>query len=332
VRALGRGGMAAVYVATDSELGREVAVKVSLATDGTGELCSRLRREALIIAQLEHPGIVPVHDVGTLPDGRVFYVMKLVRGERLDRWSEKNTDLRAALRLFQRVCEAVSFAHASGTIHRDLKPENLMIGAFGEALVMDWGIAKTLSEAAAQGTAQLMAESEADGVADTLLARGAPAVDRMTETLPGTVMGTPAYMAPEQARGDLAAVDARSDVYALGAVLYFLLARKPPFEGADVLRRVREARPTPLGDIDREIPRPLVSICNRAMARTSSERYATALDIADDIGRFLEAAPVLAHPEGAIERVGRFASRNRVILSLLAAYLLLRVVLFAFAK
>jgi eukaryotic-like serine/threonine-protein kinase len=327
-RALGRGGMAAVYVATDAELGREVAVKVSSATDGGGELCARLRREAQIIAQLEHPGIVPVHDVGVLPDGRVYYVMKLVRGERLDRWLEKNRDLRAALRVFQRICEAVGFAHARGTIHRDLKPDNVMVGAFGEALVMDWGVAKTLSKAIVDsGAGDLETSHTEDVLGDTLPAESPPG-----STLAGTVIGTPSYMAPEQARGDVGTVDARSDVYALGAVLYFVLARKAPFDGPDVLRRVREAPPTPLRDVDAEIPLALISICSRAMAKSSSERYATALEVADEIGRFLDAAPVLAHREGPIERVARFASRNRVILSLLAAYLLLRVALLAFSK
>jgi serine/threonine protein kinase len=287
IRPLGRGGMGAVYAAADTELEREVALKV-MPSAGAAELGERLRREARILGQLEHPGIVPVHDVGTLPDGRVFYVMKLVRGEQLDAWAKRTPELGAVLRLFQRICEAVAFAHARGVIHRDLKPENVMVGPFGEALVMDWGIAKGLAPEGLGGDAL-----------------GAPAAEGGTAA--GTVLGTPGYMAPEQARGDLAAIDARSDVYALGAVLRFLLGGRPPLD-------------------------PLVSICAKAMSEATASRYATAQDLADEVGRYLDGEPVRAHREGALERVKRFASRHRVVLSLLGGYVLLRLLLLAFAR
>ena len=285
VRRVGQGGMGAVYLARDNELAREVAVKVSSAT---GELSERLRREAKFIAQLEHPGIVPVHDAGVLPDGRVFYVMKFVRGERLDAWA-KGRELRERLRLFRRICEAVAFAHAHEVLHRDLKPENVMVGPFGEALVMDWGLARRLGSTEARGAA----------------------VTGPGGTLAGAIVGTPAYMAPEQARG--AEVTSRSDVYGLGAILSSLLAGSPP-------------GPTP-SPLEQTSPPAVISICLKAMAAAPTDRYPSALELGDDVGRFLEQDPVRAHPETLLERLRRFASRNSVVLSLLGVYLLVRLVL-----
>lgn len=187
-RELGRGGMGAVYLARDVELQRDVALKVLHLDDGAPELAARMRREAQTLAQLEHPSIVPIYDFGELPDGRLFYAMKYVQGQRLDSWQEASLPDR--LRLFTRICEAVAFAHSHGILHRDLKPENMMIGAFGEVLIMDWGLAK-----------------------------------HVTEEEPRQVMGTPFYMAPEQMRGD-AAVDHRADIFSLGRVLEFLCGDK----------------------------------------------------------------------------------------------------------
>jgi len=144
---LGKGGMSTVYRARDRELDREVALKVMGPAEGDGTV-ARLRNEARVLARLEHPGLVPVHDVGTLPDGRVFYVMRLVRGKRLDEHARQERSLPALLRLFERVCEAVAFAHAQGVLHRDLKPANVMVGPFGEVLVLDWGLAKLVEGAA----------------------------------------------------------------------------------------------------------------------------------------------------------------------------------------
>src|SRR5687768_15835226 len=146
VRELGHGGMGTVYLAEDGELNRLVAIKVLNTPEVTNDLRRRMIREAQIIARLEHPGIVPVHDVGELPDGRVFYAMKLVRGVRLDEYAANTSSMRERLRKFQAVCDAVAFAHAHGVIHRDLKPQNIMIGSFGEVLVLDWGVAKILRD------------------------------------------------------------------------------------------------------------------------------------------------------------------------------------------
>jgi eukaryotic-like serine/threonine-protein kinase len=319
-RKLGSGGMGAVYAAMDTALGREVAVKASLDVADPAELSERLLREAGVLARLEHPGIVPVHDAGVLPDGRAYYVMKLVRGVCLDAWVS-DVDQRTALRLFQRICETVAFAHAAGVVHRDLKPSNVMVGAFGEALVMDWGVAKTTP------TENRMA---------TIAPRGQQASSPLPAvgaglTVDGAVVGTRGFMAPEQERGEVATMDARVDIYALGALLQFLLAKcgggDVVIRGGEFLRSRRSLRllaPTP--------PRPLAAICRRAMASAPSDRYATALELAEDVGRYLDRLRVRAHEETLFERTARFAERHKVVLSLLTAYVLMRLALIAFTR
>ena len=187
----GHGGMGTVYVARDHVLDRDVAVKVLDVADQHGSRAARLRREAHILARLDHPGIVPVHDAGTLEDGRAFYVMKLVQGRRLDELVRAAAPLAVRLDAFSRILDAVGFAHAHGVVHRDLKPENVMVGGFGEVYVMDWGVAQ--DEAGEQ--------------------------ERV-------VVGTPGFMAPEQERADT--VDRRADIFGLGALLANLAADAPP--------------------------------------------------------------------------------------------------------
>jgi serine/threonine protein kinase len=201
VEEIGRGGMGTVFLAEDSGLMRQVALKVLRDLCPSEEARSRLQAEARILAGLEHPSIVPVHDVGTLPDGRLFYTMKLVRGRRLDQLAGQSLPTGEILRIFLRICEAAAFAHSHGVIHRDLKPENIMTGPFGEVLVMDWGVAKILGRSSSEST-------EASGAG---------------MTAQGAVVGTEGYMAPEQARGDSASVGPHSDVWSLGIILQFLL-------------------------------------------------------------------------------------------------------------
>jgi eukaryotic-like serine/threonine-protein kinase len=274
VKELGRGGMGTVYLAEDRELDRLVAVKVLNASEVTDGLRERMFREAQIIARLEHPGIVPVHDAGTLPDGRIFYAMKFVRGSRLDEYAAQGASLRDRLRKFQAVCDAVAFAHAHGVIHRDLKPQNIMIGAFGEVLVMDWGVAKI---------------------------RDDPHQSAVFNTSDGTVIGTRNYMSPEQARGEVE-IDERADVYSLGAVLKFLLT-------------------------DQKVSKPAKAICLKAMANEPGDRYASASELSADIGRLLDAEPVSAYRENALEKAGRWVSKNRFLVLLVLAYLLMRIFL-----
>ncbi len=284
---LGRGGMGVVHRVYDRRLGRDVALKVLDFAPSEGAESARLAREARILAGLEHPGIVPVHDVGVLADGRAFYAMKLVQGERLDRHAARLGTLGERLRLFGRLCEPVAFAHGRGVVHRDLKPENVMIGPFGEVLVMDWGVARR-TESADLGLENDGASASASG------------------TQFGTVVGTPGYMSPEQARGDSALVDQRADVYGLGAVLRFLLA-----EGA-----TRE-----------RVPPPVRAIAARACAERPADRYGSVNELAADVERFLDRRPVAAHRETAIEWIGRWFERYQTAVVLVLAYLVLRMLL-----
>ncbi len=221
------GGMGTIYLAEDTQLRRRVALKVLHTPDASGELSQRMLREARVIAQLEHPGIVPVHDVGDLPDGRVFYVMKFVQGQRLDQYVAVERELPERLRLFQKICEAVAFAHSHGVIHRDLKPENIMVGAFGEVLVMDWGLAKVLAEGAKIEDRGSWIVDPASSLEPQVSSNQHLATNNQHQTQHGTVMGTPAYMSPEQKRGEIEQLDHRTDVYALGVILTFLLSVRP---------------------------------------------------------------------------------------------------------
>jgi len=314
VEPIGRGGMGAVYLAEDTSLGRRVALKVLDLPDPSGELAARMLREARVIARLEHPGIVPVHDVGTLADGRVFYTMKYVQGQRLDRHLEQVDSLPERLRIFQRICEAAAFAHARGVLHRDLKPENIMVGPFGEVLVMDWGVAKILRDPA--------------GSAETL-ASTAPPPERSRETAHGAVLGTPGYMAPEQARGEVESLDERADIYALGAILRFLVTGQEPQQTTTQAQAQNPLPGAPSRMFDGQgVPRRLAAICGKAMAREPAGRYASAGDLASDIARYLDGEAVIAYPETWLDRTARMVTRYQVWILLILTYLVVRILLF----
>ena len=303
IREIARGGMGTVYLAEDTQLTREVAIKVLNTADQSAEMRQRMRREAEIIARLEHPGIIPVHDVGSLPDGRVFYVMKYVRGKRLDEHIVEAVTLNERLRLFRTACEAVAFAHAHDVVHRDLKPENIMVGPFGEVLVMDWGIAKILGDNEPMGS-------------------GGEAARRRGVTEHGTILGTPSYMSPEQALGDLEHVDRTSDVYALGSILYYLLANvAPPVIDDDGRQGGLQL------SANRNTPKRLQAICAQAMAWHPADRYADAQSLGADIERYLDGKPVEAYRENVLELAVRWLDRHRFIVLLVLAYLLMRVIL-----
>jgi serine/threonine protein kinase len=221
IEKIGHGGMGTVYLAMDEELGREVAIKIPNAIE-TARLDRRFQIEARALARLEHPGIVPIHDMGRLADGRLFYVMKRVQGRTLRDHLSSISDMTERLRIFERLCEPVRFAHAQGVIHRDLKPENVMVGAYGEVMVMDWGAAKTTAADPQRSTDDAPAIGAADDASASLPPDG--------RTSHGVVIGTRGFMAPEQARGESAGVDVRADVYSLGAILYFLTTQilRPP--------------------------------------------------------------------------------------------------------
>jgi serine/threonine protein kinase len=296
VERIASGGMGTVYLAEDSVLGRRVALKILDVPDASGELAARLLREAKILARLEHPGIVPVHDAGTLADGRVFYAMKFAEGQRLDQLVARGESLPHRLRLFQRICDAVAFAHARKILHRDLKPENIMVGPFGEVLVMDWGIAKSLRGGGSlDATAQPKEVNHAHRTNDSVI------------TAHGAILGTPGYMAPEQARGEVGSLDERSDVYSLGAILQHLLG-------------------TGL-DSSASAPRPLAAIARKAMAANPADRYTSAGELGLDVARYLDGLPVSAYPENIWRRAVRWAARYRVAIVLVLTYLIIRALL-----
>jgi len=265
---IGRGGMGTVYLGLDHALEREVAIKVLSVEDQAR--AERLGREARILARLEHPGLVPIHDYGVLGDSRPYYVMKYVRGARLDEYAATAAELHERLRIFLRICETVAFAHAAGVIHRDLKPENIMIGAFGEVLVLDWGAARVLSD---------------------------------PETPLTTFVGTPGYMAPEQLEGHADQCDARTDIYALGAVLECLASGEHPAVDA---------------------------IATTAMSECPDDRYQTVQSLAADVARLLAGEPVTVYRESLAERAARLASKHALALGLVGAYMVMRVLLIAF--
>jgi serine/threonine protein kinase len=325
---IARGGMGTVYLARDIELDREIAIKVLNPGRLYPEMAARMLREARIIAGLEHPGIVPVHDVGTTPDGRVFYAMKLVRGLRLDEFAARATTQEELLRTLKAVCDAVAFAHAHGVIHRDLKPENIMVGAFGEVLVMDWGVARILDagDAGDAGTRAADRSKRKSNQAENHLSIES---QYSAVTADGVVIGTPGFMAPEQELGEGKKVDERTDVYALGAILHFLLTGRNPVAGAAAWNHISE-KPLPLRR-GKMRTRAIRAVCLKALAADPSSRYSDASAFAADITSFLEGGSVTAYRESALEKAGRWASNNRFILLLIAAYLAMRVALLFFS-
>ena len=296
IEEIGRGGMGTVYLAVDEELGREVAIKIPNAL-ASASLERRLRSEARVLARLEHPGIVPIHDAGRLADGRLFYVMKRVRGQTLHEYLRGAPGMAERLRIFERICEPVAFAHAQGFIHRDLKPENVMIGAFGEVMVMDWGVAKAV------GSRESTVDSHS---------RQSESVVPASQTDDGTVIGTVGFMAPEQARGDAGDVDERADVYGLGAILFLLLAGRVP-----------DAHPQ--GSLRLSgVPRPLAAICARALDADPSKRYHSVSALADEVARYRNNQKVQAYRETAFERALRFGRTYRTAILLVLAYIVMR--------
>jgi serine/threonine protein kinase len=311
---LARGGMGVVYVAEDENLHRRIALKVLEVPGTDGDLAARLVREARVLARLEHPGIVPVHDVGTLADGRVFYTMKFVEGKRLDKFIESIASIPDRLRLFLRICDAVAFAHARGVLHRDLKPANIMVGPFGEVLVVDWGLAKILhSENVDPASA---ADSDRCVLEKPKTIRDSSTTTEISViTGHGTVMGTPGYMSPEQARGEVENLDARSDIFSLGALLRFLLTGRPELVSGQNGKRLEKS---------------LEAICLKAMARAPADRYSSVPEMALDVSRYLDGLAVSAHRETLFEKVVRFYRRYRFFILLILAYLVMRVAILLF--
>ncbi len=321
-----QGGLGAVFVALDTELHREVALKQVLDSHADDPVTRhRFVVEAEITGGLEHPGIVPVYGLGSYGDGRPYYAMRFVRGDSLktaiDRFhadaalksdpGRRSLELRKLLRRFVDVCNAIDYAHARGVLHRDIKPGNVIVGKHGETLVVDWGLAK------ARGRPDAAESSEERPLVPFSTSGSA-------ETLPGSALGTPAYMSPEQARGDLEELGPRSDVYSLGATLYCLLTGRPPFAGdvGEVLRAVQCGEFDPPRVIDPALDTALEAVCKKAMAVRADDRYATCRALAEDVERWMADEPVSAWQEPIPRQALRWARQNRTAVSGAAAALL----------
>ncbi len=334
-REIARGGMGAVLRGIDRDIRREVAIKFML-DDRDAAKKARFVEEAQITGQLEHPNIVPVHELGVDAQKRLFFTMKMVRGRSLgqivealgrDAAAEREWPLGRLLGILVNICHALGYAHSRNVIHRDLKPANIMVGDFGEVYVMDWGLAKVMTSGEARERAVELRIAPAQAVIHTSRAGEADL------TQDGTIMGTPAYMPPEQAMGHVHALDQRSDIYSLGAILYALLTLKAPVESdgnymALLMRVVEGQISSPEVRAPRRfIPRELAAIAMKALAKKPGDRYATVEAFRRDLELFLEGRSVSAKPDTLGEQAWKLVKRNKAASAVaVAATLLLALV------
>jgi len=319
-KVIGQGGMGAVLGTIDQDIRRKVAMKVMLPKNRSDTLkIRRFLEEAQVTGQLEHPNIVPVHEIGIDETARIYFTMKLVQGENLESIITKCADanetyvkkysLGVLLQLFMKVVDGMSYAHAKGVLHRDLKPENIMVGNFGEVLVMDWGIAKILGQ-----------ESTLSSDADTETKKS----NRQTMTMEGRIMGTPAYMSPEQACGHISELDQRSDIFSLGGMLYKILTFCHPYEGPTIEEALEQAQdfdliPPDVRTPERNIPPELTAICMKAMAYDKEDRYENAAEINTDLQLYLDGKSVSAKKDSLLTKTRKWIVRNKIASAGIAA-------------
>jgi len=342
---IARGGMGAIIRIWDDELRRTLAMKVVLGKgeSATGEtpsvdprMLGRFLEEAQVTGQLDHPGIVPVHELGLASDGRVYFTMRLVKGEDLraifkkvrtgdDGWSQVR-----ALGVMLKVCEAMSYAHSKQVVHRDLKPANVMVGKFGEVYVMDWGLARVLGR---EDKHDLRIKAEVPSSFSQVKTERREKREEMPDspliTMDGDVVGTPSFMPPEQAKGQLDKLGAHSDVYALGAMLYQLIGGEMPYapkgeliSQRTILARLLDGPPQPLDELAPQTPGELIAIAEKAMAREITDRYATMQALADDLRAYIEGRVVHAYETGAWAEARKWVKRNKPLAASIAAAVL----------
>ena len=334
VRPHAKGGLGEVFVARDEELNREVALKEILERQADHkDSRDRFMIEAEITGGLEHPGIVPVYGLGVYPDGRPYYAMRFIRGDSLkdaiDQFhkadpaslnsGQRVVILRSLLRRFLEVCDAISYAHSRGMIHRDLKPANVMLGKYGETIVVDWGLAKVLGEPA-QGA---IATNAGEG---SLIPAS---LSSASETIAGAAVGTPQFMSPEQAAGRLDLLGPASDIYSLGATLFCVLTGKSPIGNSDVgtiLRKVQRGEILRAREVKSDVPAPLEAVCMKAMALNPADRYASPRELADDLEHWLADEPVTAWPEPWTVRTRRWIGRHATMVTGAASAVLVTLV------
>jgi serine/threonine-protein kinase len=340
LRPRARGGLGEVFLARDTELNRDVALKViqdRYADDARYR--HRFELEAQVTGGLEHPGVVPVHGLGHTSEGRPYYAMRFIRGQTLkeaitefheaERHSDRDEggsilELRELLGRFIDVCDTVAYAHSRGIVHRDLKPGNIMLGKYGETLVVDWGLAKPVDEPDLEGPldrSELPLRPASDG--------------EHVATLSGTPVGTPAYMSPEQVDGRRGRPGLRSDIYGLGATLYHLLTGQAPCHSEqldDVYGRILAADIPPPRSLNPRIDPALESICLKAMALEPDSRYATAQELKADLGRWLAGEPVSCYREHLLKRTWRSGRRNPWVVRGIGLATIFLILLFIFSS
>jgi serine/threonine protein kinase len=310
---VGRGGMGEVIACLDRDTRRQVAMKRMLPGGADDPMrCARFVEEAQVTAQLEHPNIVPVHELARDAQGNLYYTMKLVKGRSLSAILKavKGGDESVSLgEVFLKACDAVGFAHSRGVIHRDLKPDNIMVGDFGEVLVMDWGLAKILGR-------------------EDLRAGELVTSDRLESgremTMDGSTVGAPAYMPPEQAKGEIDKIDHRSDIYSLGAILYEILTLERPLEAPTALAMLVKVMkgqilPPERRAPNRQIPRELSAVAMKCLAKNRASRYRSVVQLRQDVSLFLEGRSVSASPDTFAQAAVKLVKRNKGVSAAVAA-------------